>query len=152
MTPQVSERLDVQSVSVNIGPESEPDLALRGESFKRNFQNKIVSGLQSKGSVGDLPVRVVVNVTSLYIKPSKGSSASGTFSVVEAGTGKTISGPNEFSSRTPAPTSTGGGGLLGMALVSAMKGIADTNKTALRVEIEELGGSVSSRIKRMIFG
>jgi len=149
--PQVSERLSVQAVNVGLAPEINEEISLNGVSFQGNFIAKVQASSLGRGSIADVPTDIEVSFNRVNISMFRGSTATGSYTVVNANSGAVMFGPQEFSVQTQG-TNNAGGGLIGLAVGAVVAGAAQQNHNAFLREVEELGALVGSRIKIQVFG
>ena len=152
VAPELSERLRVSNVTVRVAPEGLKELALRDNNYLGNYQRKVIDGLMVQGPVADLPVRVVLDVSDTNVNATGQSSARGTFTIVNARNAQTLSGPNEFNAVLPGDSTPVAGGLVGLVIVSAAKGIINAQQGPHRRKVEALGTHTSTEVKTLIFG
>lgn len=152
VAPEVAGGLSIQDVDVNVASGVVPGLSFDGVSYVDGFEDSLKSELVGKGSESGRPTRVVVDVNAVDLKVGRGgSSASGTYQLVDSQSGRVVFGPQELSAATES-TSNAGGGLVGLALSAAFRGAIQQSARANRVEIEKLGKQTGATIKNEVFG
>jgi len=149
--PQVSERLAVQAVNVDLVTELSEEMSLNGISFEGNFIAQVQENAIGRGEVGDLPTSIEISFERIRISIARGSTATGSYTLVNSTNGSILFGPQEFSVQSEG-VGTAGGGLIGLAIGAAIAGVAQQNHNAFLREVEELGTLVGRRIKTQLFG
>jgi len=148
--PSVGASLAIQQVDINVPAALRDQIALNGQSFLPEVQAGANEVLIVSGEGRTRPARVAVSVTDIFIRPSKGSRAAGEYRVVDARTGRLITGPHAFSVANQTQ-SNASGGLAGALLGSVVKGIANGSPLAYRNHASGLGRDIGSRIRNELY-
>lgn len=152
--PSVAQRFAVQSTSVDVPDALQERATLRDTSYLGNFVAATQASVAGQGAVADQPVVVTIALTDMVVSPSRGSSASGQYTVTDATTGAVVFGPQAFSAITPDPadSAVATGGLVGIMVSAAIAGMSEASPRAFQNEVEELGQFVGRKVKSQIFG